>query len=85
MEVNRYLECFGAFQNRPEELVVEVAALGMAADHCPLEAVFTDHALQLVGGSVRSRGRQVGESGKTARVAPHRVRDDVVYIAGHLY
>jgi len=85
MEVERNLECFGTFQDRPEELVVKVAAPDVAVDHCSLEAVFADHAVQLVGSSFRGHGRQSGEPRETARVASHRVCKDVVCFVGELH
>jgi hypothetical protein len=45
MEVERDLERFGTLQDRPEELIVQVAAPGVAIDQRSLEAVFTDRAL----------------------------------------
>src|SRR5947209_19039952 len=56
MEVERDLERLGTLQDRPEELVIQVAAPRVAIDHCPLEAMFTDRALQFIGGDLRSRG-----------------------------
>src|SRR5215207_1475327 len=85
MEVDRDPERFGTLQDRPEEGVVQIAAPGVAVDQCSLEAVFTDHALELVGGGVRSHGRQRGEPREAARMAPHRLRQAVVRIAGERY
>jgi hypothetical protein len=48
MEVERDLEFFGTLQNRPKQLIVQVAALDVAVNQSSLETVFTDRALQLV-------------------------------------
>src|SRR6266480_884925 len=80
MQIERDLECFGTLQDRPEDLVVQVATPDMAVDQCTLEAVFTDHVLQFVGGGIWSHGRQRGEPGETAWMTPYCHRELVVGI-----
>ena len=80
--VDRHLERFGPLEDGPEELVVEVAAPGVAIDHGALEAVFADRTLQLIGRRFRRRGRQRGEGGEPVWMASHRVGEAVVGLTG---
>ena len=47
MEIDRDFERFGALQDRPKELVVQIAAACVAIDECALEALLADPAIQI--------------------------------------
>jgi hypothetical protein len=47
-------------------------AIGHAVNHCAFEAELSDGTLQLVGGRLRVRCRQHGESRETIGMALHR-------------
>ena len=81
VQIDRDIKRVGAFENRPEEFVVEVAAANVAVDQRALEAVLAHRALQLVGGLVRNRGRQRGETGEARRMLLHRFRQHIVGVA----
>jgi hypothetical protein len=82
VEVERDLERLGPRQDRPEELVVQVAAAAVAVDQGAFEAVLGDRALELVGGGVGIGGWERREPGKPVRVAAHRLGEGVVGVAG---
>src|SRR5215472_16230921 len=58
MQVNRCTELFGTFQDRPEELVVEIAAAVVAVDNSTGEFLPTYAAVELLCGLFRDCGRQ---------------------------
>ena len=70
MQIDRRIELFGAFQDRPEELVVEIAAAVVAVDHGADEFLLAHPQLQFGRGLVRRRGRQHGEPGIALPDAP---------------
>jgi hypothetical protein len=82
VEVERHPQRLGAGQDGPEELVVQAAAAVVAIDQGALEAVVAHHALELVGGGLRIRGRERGEPGKPVWMATHRLGERVVGVAG---
>ena len=82
MQVDRCAELFSTFQDRPEELVVEIAAAVVAVDDSTGEFLPTYAALELLGGLVRYRGRQRREAAEPGRTLLDRVRDKVVRIGG---
>ena len=82
MEVERNLQRLGTLEDRPEEVVVEVAAANVTADLPALEPVVPDGALQLVGGGFwRWRGER-GESGEARRMALDGGPELIVGVAG---
>ncbi len=62
----------GAFQNRPEKLVVQIAAPMVTVDERSFEAVLADHPFQFVGRFLGSGNRQSGKSGKPLGIALDR-------------
>ena len=56
-QIERDLERFGAFQDRPEEFVIQVAAAAVTVDQGSFETMRGDRTPQLVGSCVRFRGR----------------------------
>jgi len=82
VQIQRHLQLLGTGQDRPEELVVQVAAAAVAVDQGALEAVGADRALQLVGGGLGIRGRERGEPGQPVWMAAHRLGEGVVGGAG---
>ena len=63
-QIERDLERFGAFQDRPEEFVIQVAAAAVTVDQGSFETMRGDRTPQLVGSCVRYRGWQRCEAGK---------------------
>ena len=84
MKIKRHAQRLSAFEDRPEEAVVEVAATDMAIDHRTLEAD-ADAALEFPGGGARIRRRNRRKTGKSAGIPAHRLSDVVVGIAGKRY
>src|SRR5262249_61965326 len=82
VQIDRDVERLRPFQDRREELVVEIAAAGVAVDQCALEALLPDAALQLVGGLVGHRGRQGGKGGEPLRIFLHRLQDEIIRVDG---
>ena len=77
MQIDRYVERFGAFKDRPIKLVVEIAAAIVAVDDRALEAELTNAAFQFRGGLVGRRGRQRGKPGETRWMPLHRVAEEI--------
>jgi hypothetical protein len=82
MQVDRCAELFGTFQDRPEELVVEIAAAIMAVDDGSGEFLPAYSPLKLLGGLVRRCGWQGGETAEARRMLLDRICDEVVGISG---
>ncbi len=81
VDMDRRIEFFGAFQDRPEEFVVEIAAAHMAADDRADKAAAADAALQLRRGLVRDHRRQRGKAGEALGIFLHRRRERVIAFA----
>jgi hypothetical protein len=82
MQVDRHAQRFGSLQDRPVELVVEIASAIVAVDRRALEAL-TDAALQLFDRVLGRSGRHGGEAGETGRMLFHRIGEVVIGVAGH--
>ena len=82
MDAEGNFQRFGTLQDRPEGSVIQVAAPGVAVDPSSLEAMFMNHAFQLIGSDPGGSGWQGGESGETFRITPHRSREIIVRFAG---
>jgi hypothetical protein len=85
VEIDRDSERFCPLQDWPEKGVVQVASPGVPVDQRPLEAILTDRALQLLCGGLRGGRRQRGEPGEAIRIAPHRLREEVVRLTSERY
>src|ERR1700761_1305646 len=83
MKVDGNVERFCAFQDWPEEFVVQVATPDMAVDHGSLEAVLMNRALQLDDGCLRIRSRQASKSGKAGGISPDCLCDAIVGFPGN--
>ncbi len=64
VQIDRRVELFRAFEDRPEEFIVEAAAAIVAVDDGADEFVPLHHGLELGGRLVRRRGRQYRQSGE---------------------
>jgi len=82
VKVDGDVQRLGVFQDRPEELVVEVAPPAVAVDERSLETVLADHPLQFVGGLVGRCGRERGEPRQVCRVLLDGIVEEVVRLAG---
>src|SRR5271170_367114 len=82
MEIDRHVKHFSTLKDWPEELVVEVTSPIVAIDDRSLEAMFSDHPLQLFGGPVWRGGRQRCKSCKALWISPCGSREEVVRLAG---
>ena len=82
MEIDRDIERFGALQDRPEELVVQIAAARVAIDERALEALLPDPAIQFIGRLLGGRDRQAGKACKALWIFLHRVGEEIVRLAG---
>src|SRR6516162_10484557 len=82
MQVNRCTELFGTFQDRPEELVVEIAAAVVAVDNSTGEFLPTYAAVERLCGLFRDCGRQRRKAAEARRMPLDRVRDKVVRFDG---
>ena len=85
MQIDRDVERFGTLQDRPEELVVQIAAARVAVDQRALEALLPDPAIQLFGRLVRRRGRQGRKGGEPRRIFLHRLCEEIVRFDGDRY
>ena len=82
MQIDRYIQRLGTFEDRPEALVIDEQPLtvddGEAMHHGALEAVLGDGALELIGGGLRIGRRQRGKGGKARWMRLHRQMQPVV-------
>ena len=83
MKIDGNVERFCAFQDWPEEFIVQVATPDMAVDHGALEAVLMDRALQLGDGGLRIGSRQASKSSKADGMGLDCLRDAIVGFAGN--
>jgi hypothetical protein len=81
VQIDRHPERLRAFQDRREELVVEVAAAAVAVDVGALEAELADRSLQLLGRLFRRLDRQGGKAGEALGMLLHRLGEEVVGLA----
>ena len=81
VQIDRDIERFGALQDRPEELVVQIAAARVAVDERALEALLPDPALQFFGRLFGRRDRQGGKAGEARRMFLHRFGEEIVGFA----
>jgi hypothetical protein len=82
MEIDRDIERFGTLQDRPEELIVQIAGPRVAIDERALEALLPDPAIQFIGRLLGGRSRQAGKACKTFWIFLHRVGEEIVRLAG---
>ena len=83
MKIDRHIERFGTLQDRPVELIVQIASSIVAVDDRTFEALLADTALQLFNGLLRRSRWYRGKAGKTRRMLLHRVREVVVGVTRH--
>ena len=83
MEIDRDIERFGALQDRPEELVVQIAAARVPIDERAFEALLPNPALQFFGRLVWCRDRQGGKAGEALRIFLHRLGEEIVGLPGN--
>ena len=81
MHIDRRAERFRALEDRPEELVVEIAAAIVAVDHGADKAVVAHHAFEFGRGLVGRRGRHRGEAGEALGMFLHRFGQKIVGFA----
>jgi len=84
MQIDRYVQRFSGFEHRPEERVVEVAAVDVAVDQRTDEAVLAHRPLQFGYRSVGVAHRQGGKPEKTVGVLGGRGDHGVVGLPGQL-
>ena len=82
MQIDRHSQRFGGLEHRPEELVVEVAAVDVTVDQGADEAVVADGALEFGDGGLRVAHRQGGEPEEPAGMLGDRGDDRVVGLSG---
>src|SRR6187402_1283329 len=64
VQIERDVERFGAFQDRPEEFVIQVAAAAVTVERGAFGTMRGDRTPQLVASRVRYRGGQPCKPGK---------------------
>ena len=84
MQVDRHVESFGAFEHRPEELVVKVTPVGVAVGQCSHKTLVADDALELDHGSLQVAHRQGVEAEEPLGILRDRGRDSVVRLLGQV-
>jgi hypothetical protein len=84
MQVDRHVERFGPFEDRPERLVVQEASTGVAIDQGALEPQLGHRPLELVCRRSSIEGGENGESREAIRVIGHGLRQHVVDVLRHL-
>src|SRR5215472_4608578 len=82
MQIDRDIQRFGALQDRPEELIVQIAATRVPIDERAFEALLPDPAIQFIGRLLVSRDRQGGKSCKARRIFLHHIREEIVRLLG---
>ncbi len=83
VQVDRDAELFRAFQDRPVEFVVEIAAAVVAVDDRAGKFLLADAPLQFLRRLVGRRRRQRGEAADAGRMPLHAVGEVVVGVARH--
>src|SRR4051812_12536077 len=83
MKIERHVERIDALQDRPEELVVEIAVTGVAVDESALESELAHSPLELFGGSIGSRDRHRRKAHEPRRMFLDGLRQEIVRVASH--
>ena len=84
VQVDRGVELFGAFQDRPIKIVVQIAAAIVAVNDRAGEFLLAHPALQLGRRLIRSGGRQRGEAAEARWVLLDRAGDEIIGFRGKL-
>src|SRR4029079_1684482 len=83
MKIDRHIERIGTLQDRPVELIVQIASSIVAVDDRAFEALLADTSLQLFSGLLRRSSWYGGKAGKTCRMLLHRVGEVIVGVTRH--
>ena len=81
MQINRHAELFRGFEDRPKELVVEIAPAVVAVDHGAGEFLLAHAPLELLRGLVRFSGRQHGKATDALWIFLDRGGEEIVGVA----
>src|SRR5579863_2573433 len=81
MQIDRNAECHGTFEDRPERLVVEIAATRVTVDQRAFETELANGALQFGHRLVGRGDRQRGKAGEPLRMRLYGAVQKIVGVA----
>src|SRR5580704_9276634 len=81
MQIDRHAELFRGFEDRPKELIIEIASAMVAVNHGAGEFLLAHAPLELSGGLLRLTGRQYGKAADALWIFLDRGGEEIVGVA----